>query len=99
MRNSRDMTAILIYNKKKIISLLIKEIKMNHSMVQFKSSSSQTYIKTKIIKGFCFYKCLPLFKSSIWISGPKIAVYQIRQNTFNLNSTLTEACFTRIRNI
>ena len=29
-------------------------------------------------------------KSSIRISGPKIAVYQIRQNTFNLNSTLAE---------
>ena len=27
-------------------------------------------------------------KSSIWIPGSKIAVYQIRQNTFNLNSTL-----------
>ena len=29
-----------------------------------------------------------LLKSSIWRSGTKIAVYQIRQNTFNSNSTL-----------
>ena len=27
-------------------------------------------------------------KSSIWISGPQIVPYQIRQNVFNLKSTL-----------
>ena len=29
-------------------------------------------------------------KSSIWISGPQIVPYQIRQNVFNLKSTLEQ---------
>ena len=34
------------------------------------------------------FGCLSFLKSSIWISRTKIAVYQIRQNTLNSNSTL-----------
>ena len=32
--------------------------------------------------------CMGFKKISIWISGPQIVPYQIRQNVFNLKSTL-----------